>query len=646
MRKWFIVSLLLTVFFSCEQKNPYLEQALTLAGDNRAELEKVIAHYSVEKSDSLKLKAAIYLIENMPGHYSYKGDDILRYYEEADSFLTSALPLLVKKDSIEKIAAKYHYPDLCDQTIPDVEIITADYLIKNIDRSFELWHKPWVEHLTFDQFCEFILPYKCFDLQQLDDWKDTLSVKFTHDLYALPPNDENSESALQRFQTVFDELKRTVDFSVNTYNVYPFRNSSTIYKMPFGSNEDYANLLVSTLRSMGIPVFSENMPQWGDTPWGHNWYSILDDHGKIMSSSWGIFSGPGFTFFPTERIPKVFRRGYAINRQTEEYLKKASYKHPAFHIFNQDVTDEYVQTSDLSIPVSDKKIKDGYAYIAVFNWADWNIIDYGIYNKERAEFKKMGRNMLYIVLGYDGNGVVPVSHPFILDRGGKITYLAADTLKTRKVVLTRTHARNYYMADLQFRLFNGKIQASDTKDFVDPVTLYTLDNLHYPPNYIELKPDKPYRYWRYLFSDNSYGNIAELQFFQNDTVKVTGRILSSSEGVSGCEKEKAFDGNWLTFFETQASDGSWIGLDLGKPVAINKVRCVPRMDDHYICRGNTYELKYWNAATWHSLGTTVAEDDYVVYDRVPENALLRLSNLTHENGERIFTYKDNKQVWW
>lgn len=50
-----------------------LETALIQAGDNRAELEKVLNHYAV---DSLKYKAACFLIENMPYHYYYTGEEV------------------------------------------------------------------------------------------------------------------------------------------------------------------------------------------------------------------------------------------------------------------------------------------------------------------------------------------------------------------------------------------------------------------------------------------------------------------------------------------------------------------------------------------------------------------------------------------
>jgi len=56
--------------------NTILENALELAGRNRIEIEKVLTHYRKNPIDSLKYKAAIFLIENMPGHYSYSGESV------------------------------------------------------------------------------------------------------------------------------------------------------------------------------------------------------------------------------------------------------------------------------------------------------------------------------------------------------------------------------------------------------------------------------------------------------------------------------------------------------------------------------------------------------------------------------------------
>ena len=65
-----IISLLI-VFFAitaCTNNMSKLEEALEKAKKNRSELLKVLEHY---KNDSLKRKAAEFLIENMPGRIAY-----------------------------------------------------------------------------------------------------------------------------------------------------------------------------------------------------------------------------------------------------------------------------------------------------------------------------------------------------------------------------------------------------------------------------------------------------------------------------------------------------------------------------------------------------------------------------------------------
>ena len=62
-----------------------IQYALDLAGDNRTELEQVLEHYSDEPE---KLAAARFLIENMPGHYSYADTTAAeKFYDSLDSLI-------------------------------------------------------------------------------------------------------------------------------------------------------------------------------------------------------------------------------------------------------------------------------------------------------------------------------------------------------------------------------------------------------------------------------------------------------------------------------------------------------------------------------------------------------------------------------
>ncbi|WP_347280697.1 hypothetical protein [uncultured Phocaeicola sp.] len=55
--------------------------------------------------------------------------------------------------------------------IYDSQVITAEYLIENIDLAFSVWEqRPWAKHYSFDDFCKYILPYRIGD-EPLESWR-------------------------------------------------------------------------------------------------------------------------------------------------------------------------------------------------------------------------------------------------------------------------------------------------------------------------------------------------------------------------------------------------------------------------------------------------------------------------------------------
>ena len=81
-----------------------------------------------------------------------------------------------------QIFHKKHFPrDLQDKwskfsykstpKVYDCHVIKAEYLIENIDLAFAAWQKrPWRHSLSFDEFCEWILPYRIGD-EPLENWR-------------------------------------------------------------------------------------------------------------------------------------------------------------------------------------------------------------------------------------------------------------------------------------------------------------------------------------------------------------------------------------------------------------------------------------------------------------------------------------------
>jgi hypothetical protein len=72
----FFSYLFILLLSACRPKNDtsILEQVLALAGENRGELEKVLTRYQQSPGDSLKYRAACFLIENMPYYYYFEGE--------------------------------------------------------------------------------------------------------------------------------------------------------------------------------------------------------------------------------------------------------------------------------------------------------------------------------------------------------------------------------------------------------------------------------------------------------------------------------------------------------------------------------------------------------------------------------------------
>ena len=133
--------MILSILTSCSMqktKGVSLEQALSMSGENQAELEKVLEYY---KNDSIKLEAARYLIRNMPFHFSrmeyFVSPEGERYVPDIRNFTDNQA---VKRhcDSLQEKGYTIR-----KEIVYDIKALHSDYLIRNIDLAFQAWQKPW-----------------------------------------------------------------------------------------------------------------------------------------------------------------------------------------------------------------------------------------------------------------------------------------------------------------------------------------------------------------------------------------------------------------------------------------------------------------------------------------------------------------------
>ena len=115
---------------------------MELAGENRPELEAVLQHYSTDKADSLKYRAARFLIENLPLHYGYAGKGLEDFKCDYDSlFCDKDIPRQVLRGR-----AKNYNPDFTNvHPAFDLSELSRDFLIRHIDNAFATLDYPWTK---------------------------------------------------------------------------------------------------------------------------------------------------------------------------------------------------------------------------------------------------------------------------------------------------------------------------------------------------------------------------------------------------------------------------------------------------------------------------------------------------------------------
>lgn len=642
----FVASLPLAALLACclGNKADGLELALRQAGENREELEKVLSHYS---GDPEKLAAAEYLITYMPWHYSLDNPGLKYYYRLARKVLASGLPQQVQADSLRNYCDS-HLMNAQEDRVSDIRVMTSDYLIYNIDKAFEAWKgRPWNSQVTFEDFLEWLLPYKAVEKQELDAWRDTLPMYYSDGVNSWYPDDQEYHTTYKAVDIVRNEL---ID-KINMYGIYdrtgiPLLSASLLPHQTYGRCSDYVTLAVLTYRSMGLPAVIDEAPYWGRFRAGHMWYTVLGDRCQELPAEWDLGSVPGWGFFAYERIPKVYRNSYRTNGRTLDYLEKSLLKYP-FEPCRIDVTEKYTRTADPEIELTNASIlKEDYAYIAVFagKSTDWEVVDWGRVSGGKARFTKIGLNVLYCVLGYDPtNGLVPVSNPFILHSDGSVEYVIPDLENTIQVDVRRKYYQSENVVNMRRRLLGGRIEGAMNADFSGARTLVTVDDVDCQPDMYDIEPG--YRFYRYIGADGSYGSISQLEFYTSDSVSVKGEIIGCVDAGADV-LALAFDGDRLTNFESGQPDGAWVGMDMKGCPPVCHVRIVPRSDDNDVCPGDTYEFRWWNGHCWESTGNFIARDNVLHFDDIPAGTLMWLRDKTRGWDERPFMVDGMGNIVW
>lgn len=648
-----LFSLFIMILVNCTttDTDSQLENALIMAGENRTELEEVLRYYA---DDSLKLEAAKFLIRNMPGHYSYADTTVIIKYSHAVDSLLEAMKdsnFVSIRDSINSCAKHFKIATL--KKIQDIKVIQSSYLKKNIDAAFYSWRKDlWAQHLSFDDFCEYLLPYKIEELQLLDDWRLRMKNFHSEKLSELNRCDIYRNSTLEASRTLIGSYKDFMNPHIDDAVLYPTMKWETRAKISFGTCDYYSSISLILLRSNGIPVSSDFTPHWGCRRLGHSWNVLMAENGHKYPFD-AMSSFPGDSYRLSEKLAKAYRRTYAINEELVELNKSEKYIPLLFKtLFIKDVTRDYISSEDVTIKVSSSSKHKDFAFLSIFGDRDWTPISFGKVKGDKVHYNALGKNILYLPFCYNDSGKINyIGSPFVVLPTGKIRKIEANKRNKIQMVLKRKYPTLENVYRLLNRLDSCEFQASNDITFNNHQLIHKIGQSYGIGYNIKLPDSVPaYRYWRFLSTKpETHANIAELYFFDHSGKEIKGKIIGT-EGSWGDRqaytREAAFDGNILTFFDAPDGDSTWVGVDFGRPVKIRNFYYYGRGDGNAIEPYNKYELFYWDYDKWNSLGIKKASSPTLHYDNVPSGGVYLLRNITKGQEERIFTYENGEQIWW
>lgn len=586
-----------------------LEGVLRLAGSNRRQLERVIKHYSATPADSLKLKAAEFLILNMPGKYS-EG-----YTAPWEDVATVNLRWSSSSDK-SRVLDIYKLGEPAQKA--DLHHITADYLISNIDLAFQVWNdKPWGKYISFDTFCEEILPYR-IGAEPLINWREKVLASFADINNSLKEDSTiTAVDACRKVNALLPRFRLDKDFADMSY--------TQLMATTRGMCDSQAALATFVMRALGIPVTIDFTPNWKSSPSGHNWNSVCDSTGQHIS------------FMGTETDPYVPHQGNTLlkgkaYRQIFGYHRIADaddqFVPPLFRGNNiVDISAEHENMADVTVPV--KRQSDtlaGYPFLALFYDYAWRVIGHGTPDTDSARFDRIGKDILYLPVYYANGNQTAAGVPFYVDKEGKAHLLppdSPDSLMSFRSITPEDDLR------LNWRMENAVFEVSDSADFSNAREIYRILEKPKLYNKVTLKKRYSCRYVRYKAPYGSYCNVSEIVFYDASGRKLEGEniCLPGSYEDRGDTGDKAFDGDITTFYDATGPEESWTGLDFGEEKEIASIQYSPRLLGIGIYEGHRYELFQWGDDGWTSLGKKTATGEAIEF-KVPRRSLFYLSNNT------------------
>lgn len=636
--------------------------------------KKLMAHYA---ADSLKQKAAVFLLDNIRWHLSKPAirraaPVVMERIGKADSVyyhITGGVNNVLLRHTemnrwIKKQEEHFHsaLAPLTQEALdasPEWYVLNNDFLIRHIDHAFSRWQdSPFAKNLNFDEFCEYLLPFSTIpfvgnmingrDLYELTEKHITKSnpytlqnviESYTHFVRHLraflgerPPTPD-----LGWFEMCFQARRDCIPLCDLECNILRANGIPTAIDMNIG-NREYAgqhhHCVIFDTNGISYPFHGESYLS-DNEDWGY----ALEYKLNIYRLLYGVQGdSPYMLKGRREALPDHFQR--PTIRDVTSHLKKT---YPLILTWEQPIPNRLVWLYTYA--------RDTSGVRAV----TWGVVDS---TGKKACFKNVIPNIFYIPAWLKENGdICFLSAPQYAEerknfqdiRLRPVTDFATGNPTSRvNLKMTRKFPRKPNMIRLADEMVGGKFYGANQKNGSDKRELFTFTTPPQPLiNEYQIRQPAAYRYYIYEAPDDKRANISVLEFlsspdygYLNTGIPVEPEILSPAEEAGKQREyvaliplnidEPEYDGHMET-----SSGKKRIVFELQQPQIATAIRLAPKNADNGIKPYEDYELFRWEDG-WKLQQSKESTRHFLTFDSLPSDGLYWLRNNSRGQEEIPF----------
>lgn len=337
----------------------------------------------------------------------------------------------------------------------DLQSVKAEYLIDNINRSYEDWKGcRWNSEVGFEEFCELLLPYRSGN-EPVTEWREPYKTQFNFLADSLRGVD-NSVEAAKIVSRHIGQCHYNIQFPI------PHRSAVRLLNNFVGSCREDCDFTLYSMRSLGIPVAVDIMlvsPEYGTD---HCWNVVYDNHDKIyrMFDNYRYPPTRDSLHYDKRRRGKVYRYTLA-----PDFGRLSKYNHISkvpSHLSNprlKDVTAEYFGHNKAEVPINST---DEEIYLGIFTPGGIKPIDIAERRGDKALFTDIEPDLIYFPIIRTESAYTPIGLPFMLTARGEVHQFSPSSSVTDTVILTRKFPRGFHIVERFASAVGTHIQASDT----------------------------------------------------------------------------------------------------------------------------------------------------------------------------------------